>query len=332
MKTALLVLLGLLFAWNGSDAALASQPLGSPLDPWNGEFMSDDQGAVYLRFYLDKFRKSRSSKEITTSVFMAIRNSQTGQTYVMNQAPTDNGSEPVLVWKLPAGNYTVEKLSINENTGLTRNWAPSKKRPKFSIRHLMLSNMGQVRLSPYQKFGLAVTFLSKPNVFENTSSHQSFIAVIDAYKTSLQKTLGGAKVLKQSKENFGSSNEARMAFSTVRQISMIHQVDSSGSQQSRRLMSSTINAQDADLRRCYMDQLDNQSGLKGSVNFKFQIQPSNGSFGALSYSGGSLSNSKAIECLTLALRKMQFPIAKPLSGRLAFQFNYDDNPGRARFP
>ena len=321
---------GLLFGRTG--VAEASQPLSSPLALWNGEYMSADQGAVYLRFYLDKFRKTRSAKEITTSIFMNIRNIQTGQIHVLNQAPTDSGSEPVIIWKLPVGNYSVEKLSINENTGLTRTWVASKKRPKLSVRYLMLSNMGQVRLSPLQKFGLIVSFLSKPNVYENTSSHESFIAVIDAYKTSLQKTLGGSKVLKEAKGNFGTGDEARMAFSTVRQISMILQVDSSGSQQSRRLMSSTINGQDADLRRCYMDQLDNQSGLRGSVNFKFQIQPSSGSFGTLSYSGGSLSNPKTIECLTLALRKMQFPIAKPLSGRLAFKFNYDDNPGRTKFP
>ncbi|RYZ55738.1 MAG: hypothetical protein EOP07_13670 [Proteobacteria bacterium] len=314
-----------------AGTARAAQPLSSPLSPWNGEYMQADQGAVYLRFYLDKFRKTRSSKEITNSVFMNIRNQKTGQIHVLSQGPTDSSAEPILVWKLPSGNYTVEKLSINENTGLTRTWTAQGKRPTFSVRYLLLANMGQVRLSPFGGKGLKVTFLPRPNAFVNTNSHQSFMGVIDAYKGTLQKRLGGSALMKEAKDSFGSGNEARVAFTTTRQISMIHQVDSSGSQKNRRLMSSTISAQDAELRRCYMDQLDVALGIRGSVNFKFQISPSNGSFAALSYSGGSMNSPRAIECLTLSLKKMQFPITQALSGRLAFQFNYDDNPGRAKF-
>ncbi len=294
--------------------------------------MQTEQGAVYGRFYLDKFRKSRRSKEITTSIFMNIRNVKTGDVYVLSQPPTENAAEPVQLWKMPSGSYTVDKLSINENTGLTRTWVPDKKAPVFTIKYLVLSNLGEIRLSPFKKDGLKIDFLSKPNIFVNPSSHQSFMAVVDAYKGNIQKRLGGSQLMKDAKVNFGSRDEARVAFTMNRQISMIHQVNASGTQKGRKLMSATISAQDADLRRCYMDQLDLADGLRGSVNFKFQIAPNNGSFQSLSYSGGTLTNPKAIECLTLALRRMQFPISKPMSGRLAFQFNYDDNPGRAKFP
>jgi len=326
------LLLCVFFTGVMTGLARAAPALNSPLSPWNGEYMQADQGALYARFYLDKFQKSRGARDITTSVFMNLRNSKTGEMFVLSQPPTENSSEPVQVWKIPAGNYTVEKLSINENSGLTRNWVPNGKKPTILIRYLLVSNLGEIRLSPNRRDSLKVIFLAKPNAFVNVSNHQSFMGVVDGYKGTLQKRLGGSKLMDDAKDSFGTNDEARVAFTMNRQISMVHLVDSSGSQKSRKLISSTIQAQDADLRRCYMDQLDIADGLRGSVTFKFQISGNNGSFQTLSYNGGTLSNPKAVECLTLALKRMQFPIAKSLSGRLAFQFNYDDNPGRARFP
>ncbi|MBC7661611.1 MAG: hypothetical protein H7249_18085 [Chitinophagaceae bacterium] len=328
----IVVLFTWLLATMVSGTVFAAPTLSSPLSPWNGEYMQAEQGTVYVRFYLDSFRRTRTSKDITNNVFMNFKNLKTGQLFVLTQEPFESATDAVLIWKIPSGNYSVEKLSINENTGITRNWVPTGKHPVFKIRTMFVSNLGQIHLSPDQTTGLKVTFKSSPNLFNGDSGNQTFMGVMDGYKASLQKKLGGAKLLKQSKDNFGSSSEARAAFTMVRQISMIHQVDSSGTQQSRKLMSATISAQDAELRRCYMDQLDLALGLRGSVNFRFQIAPKSGSFQALSYSGGSLSNQKTIDCLTMALKKLQFPIARPLSGRLAFQFNYDDNPGRAKFP
>lgn len=263
---------------------------------------------------------------------MNIRNTKTGQIYAMSQAPTESDADLLQVWKIPSGIYVVDKLSINENTGITRSWSAGKKRPTFTVKHLHLSNLGKIRLKPFGRTGLNVTFVSGPNIYEHTASHHTFVAVLDAYKNKVQKVLGGEQVAKDAKENFGISGEARAAFSMSRQISMMYQVDSNGTQANRKLLSSTISGQDSELRRCYMDQLDLQLGLRGTVTYNFQIAANNGSFRMLQYNGGSLSSPKTVECLTLALRRLQFPVNKSLVGRLAFEFNYNDNPGRARFP
>jgi hypothetical protein len=312
-------------------SAIAST-LSSPLDPWHGEYMGENEGAIYVRFYLDNFRKTRSIKDITNSVFMNLRNTSSGKLYVLSQAPTESSADVLSIWKIPAGQYSLEKLSINENTGITRSWTSDKWVAKISVKYLHLSNLGQIRISPFGKFGLKVTMLSAPNLFINTASHQTFVAVLDAYRGRVQKTLGGNLVQKGAKDNFSMSGEARTAFTLSRQISMVYQVSSSGTQASRRLLSSTLTAQDAELRRCYMDQLDLQSGLRGTVNFNFKIAANNGSFQSLRYNGGTLASPKGVECLTLALKKLQFPINKALVGQLIFQFNYDDNPGRTKFP
>ncbi|RZA26574.1 MAG: hypothetical protein EOP10_03165 [Proteobacteria bacterium] len=305
--------------------------LSSPLDPWNGEYMGENEGAVYVRFYLDGFRKTRSFKDITNSVFMNLRNTKTGKLYVLSQAPTESTADVLQIWKIPSGQYSVEKLSINENTGITRAWTSAGQSAKAVVKNLHLSNMGMVRLSPFGKFGLKMSVLSAPNTYENTASHQSFVAVVDAYRGRLQKTLGGAQLQKAAKDNFSVSGEARTAFTMSRQISMIYQVNSTGTQGSRQLLSSTLSAQDGELRRCYMDQLDLTLGLRGTVTYNFKIAANNGSFQLLRYNGGTLTSPKAVECLTLALKKLQFPINKALVGQLIFQFNYDDNPGRAKF-
>lgn len=328
----MIALITILFlSFQASLKAAPASNLSSPLGNWNGEYMQADQGAIYGRFYLDHFKKTRSFREITNSVFMNVRNQKTGQVFTLSQAPTEGSSDPVIVWKIPSGSYTVEKLSINENTGITRVWNPSGKRPIFSVKYLHLSNLGFIRLSPYGKFGLRVFFLSGPNVFENPTNHQSFVAVIDGYRSRVQKTLGGLAVQRRAKDNFGSSGEARAAFNTSRQISMMYQVNSNGTQGNRNLLSGTIGGQDSELRRCYMDQLDLQLGLRGTVNFNFQIAAQTGSFRDLKYKGGSLNSPRAVECLTLSLKKLQFPVNKNLAGQINFSFNYDDNPGRAKF-
>lgn len=328
----IVLIFGLVLSFPQSLKAAPAAALSSPLGPWNGEFLQANQGAIYGRFYLDHFQKTRSFRDITNSVFMNVRNQKTGQVFTLSQAPNEGSSDPVQVWKIPAGSYSVEKLSINENTGITRVWSPTGKRPIFTVKYLNLSNLGLIRLSPFGKFGLRVFFLSSPNVFENMTSHHSFVAVLDGYRGRVQKTLGGTQVQKDARENFGVSGEARAAFSTSRQISMIYQVNSTGTQTSRQLLSSTISGQDSELRRCYMDQLDLQLGLRGTVTYNFQITGQSGSFKDLRYNGGTLNSPRAVECLTLALKKLQFPVNKTLVGQLAFQFNYDDNPGRARLP
>lgn len=294
--------------------------------------MQAGQGAIYGRFYLDRFQKTRSFKDITNSIFMNVRNKETGQTFVFSQAPYEGESPPLEIWKIPTGSYSVEKLSINENTGITRSWSTNGKKPTFFVSHLILSNLGLIRLSPSGRFGLRVTFLSGPNVYEHIASHQTFVSVMDGYGRKVQKILGGNQLVKDSRANFGIEGEARAAFSISRQISMTHQVDSTGTETSRRLISSTISGQDAELRRCYMDQLDLQLGLRGSVKYSFQITGRTGGFKWIRYSGGSLNSLRAVECLSLALKKLQFPVNRALSGQLAFVFNYDDNQGRAKFP
>ena len=293
--------------------------------------MQQQQGAMYARFFLDGFLRTRGSKDITTSVFLSIRNLKTGKAYVVTQSAVQSVADSLLIWKIPAGDYLCEKVTVNENTGITREWA-GKTQPTFSIRSYYLSNLGEIHLSPLRNTELTVNFLPKPNTFTSPGGEQTFVGVINGYSARLQTKLGGEKLALAAKDNFGSSSEVRTAFSTTRQISMLYQLNSDGSQKSRTLMAATIGAQDSDLRRCYMDQIELAAGLRGTASFKFQIAANSGSFEALDYSGGTLKNEKVLQCLSLTLKKIQFPVVKTLTGRLVFKFNYDDNPGRPKFP
>lgn len=306
---------------------LGAQGLYSPLEPWNGEYLQNDYGAVYTRIFLDNFPRVKGDQRITASPNINIRNIRTNKRYVISQAETMNSVEPIQVWKIPVGDYVVEKITINDNKGATRTWKPPKV-PKVSIRYLFLSNMGDIRISPFQS-GLKVKFVQQKNLYKNSLGHDSFAGVIDAYSTKVQAKLGGEKTLRSARDDFGSGNEARTAFSMTRTISMVYRVDSSGNQSTRRVFSNTLSAQDSDLRRCYMDELDVMAGLRGTADFQFQLAPSGGTFSQIKYQGGNLQSPKAVQCLTLTLGKMQFPINQRLAGRVTFVFDYKEDMGRS---
>lgn len=303
----------------------AAPSLYSPLEPWNGEYLQENYGALYTRIFLDNF--PRVSKQITANPNVHIRNIQTNKRFVISQTATMSTVEELQIWKIPVGDYVIEKITINDNAGATRTWKPPKV-PRISVRYLFLSNLGDIRVSPYYK-GLKVRFVPSKNLYKNSLGHDSFVGVIDGYSTKVQAKLGGGRILRSAQDEFGSRNEARAAFSMTRTISMIYRVDSTGTQSTRRIFSNTLNAQDSDLRRCYMDELELVPGLRGTADFQFQLAPKGGTFSRIKYRGGDMQSPKTIECLTLTLGKIQFPINQRLAGRVTFVFDYKEDMGRS---
>ncbi len=315
----------LLAAWTLSQ--VGAQNLYSPLELWRGEFLQQNHGAFYLRLKLQDFRGSVRGRNITTNVFIHLIDERQNKRYVLSQAVGD-GNENLQIWKIPYGNYTMQKISLNDNVGRTRQWL-SPGRPHIAVRKLFLSNMGLVTLSPYEKTGLKVRFQSQPNSFRNSFEHQVFIGVIDGYSTKVQAKLGGKEVLTSSQNDFGSQGEARAAFSHQREIEMIYRVNLVNAPQLNTRIAQTFAAQDLDLRRCYMDELDRDGSLRGNASFRFQIAKSDGTMQKISYRGGSLKSQRVVQCLYFNMGKMQFPIAANVVGEINFFFNYQDEMGRA---
>ncbi len=302
-----------------SSLARAQTPY-TPLNPWQGELLQQGYGAFYTKLELKGFKKDARTRNFTANVFLHLYELKLKQHYVLSQ-PVVEESRETSVWKIPAGNYLISKLSFNDNNGQIRSWT-STGRPVIGIRTFFLSNLGLIRLEAQSKTGLRPAFISQPNTYIDQTQHDAFAGVIDAYSLKVQESLGGRSVLVDAGKGFGSKDEMRAAFSQERQIAMYYKVDLATQDYLAAKISNTVGAQDLDLRRCYMDELEKDKKLKGSVIFNFKIAASDGTMRKIFYRGGSIKNPQVIQCLYHALGRMQFPLAKALDGQLTFSFTY----------
>lgn len=305
-----------------------AEDLYTPLEPWNGELLPKDFGGFYVKIRLQGFKKNARGVFISSNVFIHLQEVSQGKKYMLSQPVGMDTTGQQRVWKIPAGNYFVQKLNLTDNVGLTRTWF-SRGKPQIAIRHLILSNLGNLVLAPGQGKTLTALFQPTPDQFVNTFQHDVFAAVMDGYTQKVQKKLGGADLFAKAEDDFSTGNEARAAFSMQRQISMLYKVDLGQEQRYSKSIVGTLASQDLDLRTCYMDQLDRDASLQGQVNFRFQVNKSDGLMQNIKFQNGTLKSKKVVECLFYTLGKMQFPIAKNLQGQLTFYFNFKDEQGRA---
>jgi hypothetical protein len=305
-----------------------TEDLYTPLEAWGGEFLPKDYGGFYVKIRLQGFKKNARGLFITSNVFIHLQEVTTGKKYLVSQPLGTDTTGQQRVWKVPAGQYLIQKLSLNDNVGLTRTWI-SKGKPQIYIKHLLLSNLGNLVLSPGQGRTLTALFQPMPDKFVNNFQHDAFAGVMDGYTQKVQKKLGGTELFAKSADDFSSGNEARAAFSTQRQISMHYKVDLGKDQRYSKSIINTLVSQDLDLRSCYMDQLDRDGSLQGQISFRFRVSSADGAMSNIKYTGGSLNSKKVVECLYFALGKMQFPIARTLDGRVTFYFTFKDEMGRA---
>ena len=293
-----------------------------------GELLPKDYGGFYMKIRLQGFKKNSRGLFITSNVFLHLQEISQGKTYMASQPLGTDTTGQQRIWKIPAGNYLIQRLSLNDNSGLTRTWI-SKGKPQIAIRHLFLSNLGNLVVAPGQGRSLLALFQPAANQFVNTFQHDAFAAVMDGYTQKVQKRLGGTDLIAKSEDDYSTGDEARAAFSTQRQISMHYKVDLGPAQRYSRSISNTLASQDLDLRTCYMDQLDRDGSLQGQISFRFRVNSTDGAMQNIKFSGGSLNSKKVVECLYFTLGKMQFPINKNLDGQLTFYFNSKDEIGRA---
>lgn len=314
--------------------AIASKSLAQngyvPLDPWRGEYLQQGYGAFYTKLKLQGFKKSSRSHNITTNVFLHFHDDKENRRYIVSQSlqEPENG---VQIWKMPVGNYLLSKISMSDASGRLRNWVVNPKAPgksSIGIRYLFLSNMGVINLSPVGNSGLMIRVQGQANAFKNSFRHEAFAGVIDAYSMKVQEKLGGRNLFADASDEFASSDEVRAAFTFQRQITMIYKLDIGKQRRYTRKLVNTIAAEDLDLRRCYMDELEKTSDLKGNVAFNFVIERSTGAMQKIQYRGGNIKNGRLISCLYYTMGKMQFPVAENLAGNIRFYFSFTEEPSR----
>lgn len=303
---------------------LTSPTLGKskylPAKQWSGEYLQANEGSAFIRLQLREFQRSSRGRFITGNVIIQMKNLSNQQSYQLSQSTQSKG-QPQYIWKLPAASYQIEQVNIIDHEGRNRIWqGPSK--TIFKVTGLSLAYFGNWVLKPGDKSKLEVEFSidNEPN-YQHQFPHQTFTYIVHGVTGQRLETLGGDDVVKKSKDNFSTNQEARASFSTIRQISMMYQLNLGRFNKLSPAVVRTLNNQDVELRNCYSDQLDLDESLAGSIRFRFKISKSDGVMDKIAYSGGSLKNEQVVRCLYYKLGQMQFPISTKLQGQITFQFS-----------
>jgi len=290
-----------------------------PASQWTGEYLQTNESAAFIRLQLQDFQRSSRGRFITGNVIIQLKNMSNQQSYQLSQSTQSQG-QPQFIWKLPQAIYKVEQVSLIDHEGRNRIWlGPSQ--VSFRADALNLSYFGSWVLKPGEGNQLIVEFkIDEPN-YQHQFPHQTFAFVIHGISGQKLQELGGNALIQQSKDNFSTNREARATFSTVRQISMVYQLNLGRFHQQSQNMIRTLNNQDLELRTCYSDQLELDESLTGSVRFRFLISKTDGVMDRIVYKGGSLKNENVARCLYYKLGQMQFPISTKLQGQITFQFS-----------
>lgn len=249
-----------------------------------------------------------------------VRNQSNRQSYRFSQSYQTSG-QPKDIWKLPQGNYQIEQIDLIDHEGRNRKWQGLSKQ-SFLVKAQNLAHFGQWLIHPLGTKALKFSIkLAADDDFKNPYQHESFAYLFKAWDSKLIKTLGGEKVLKKSKDNFSSQTEARAAFTTTRQISMLYQLSLGSNRRYARAMISSLNSKDVELRECFSSAAELNDSLQGQVEYQFQINGQNGVMEQIKLSRSSLKEKKVERCLYNRLGQISFPISQNLSGKITFQFD-----------
>lgn len=304
--------------WLLVTTCLWGASLPTQLSPWKGEYLRANQGAITLQILLEKFARNDALRGQQADVQVIIRDRISGQRYLI-LAPTVNQRDfENIIWKAPVGGYRLESLTRYEQ-GRKQVWYGSGQE-RFTVRGMMVSNMGLLRVRPRGQNYLQVQFSAfKPQLLAAAQSGV-FGGMQEAFSGRSQESWKGGMKAATQRNNFGRVDEMRAVITQSRSVSMVYKMDLRQHARYNRAVLPVLQGHDARLRSCYTDRLEDNERLGGTVSFRFILAKHNGTVRKLRYTGGTLKDGKMIKCLYYELAQLHFPVRAPVDGRLTFQF------------
>jgi hypothetical protein len=289
------------------------------LNLWQGEYFQAKEGAFYF-----VIGSHAASIDPASQVSVTLINRVNRSTYVLSQKVDVRAERAMPIWKAPSGKYSIEAITLVDRLGKKRMGRISG-RNSFVIKRFTLSNLGTWHFTVAPTGEISGTINPTPNIYKEAGSKQdsSLSAVIGGFDGLVQEVLGGSKVFKKAKQNFGTTDEMRASYTIRRQIAMYHSLNLFQHNYYAREISDTLNAYDAQLRECYTDALDESGDLRGTVQFKFLLSKKTGSMARITHGGGSLTNPKMVKCLYDQLAGASFAAKANMIGELIFTFDFN---------
>jgi hypothetical protein len=301
----------------GTPSRAAPQLLA--VKEWRGEYFKKKEGAVFVKTLATGF-PAGSTGNFQVTLFNIIQQ----RLYTFSSSQIQADAYPREIWKLPSGKYRVERIEFTDGAGQKRVWIPSaEQKIALLVPRVMLANFGVWIMSPAGPSGMIAKFSQSPNTYkENGQAKDSSVAaVVNAHTGTIQRVIGGKKVLEGADNEYSDETTLRATTTFTRQISMFYKVNLFKHNVYSKDVSGALAAFDLNLRTCYTNALNRNSSLRGDVVLQVLVSSKTGTIRQARKSAGTLSDGQVVDCLTAELTQIPMPIQENMIGELTFTFD-----------
>lgn len=306
----------ILFLLSHVDVLRANNALA--VKEWNGEYFKEREGGVYVKTVLADF-----PTVVTSNVQITLFGIIQQRRFTFSNAQVDRSAAPRDIWKVPSGKYKIERIEIVDHAGTKRSWVANSSDVKtIIVPRIMLSNLGLWTIRPAGAQGLSVKFEMTENTYteKNPAKDSSVAAVVNGFTGSIQKVLGGKKVIEGADRGYSDDKTLRATASFTRQIAMFYRVDLYKHNKYSKDVTSALAAFDAKIRECYIRALSANATLKGDLVFQIIASAKTGTIRQARKSKGSISDGAMSDCIIDELQQIPMPIQENMLGELTFMF------------
>ena len=293
---------------------------------WQGEYFDQSMGGIWFHLYFKGMGPISHQK-----ANIIITNLITKKSYLITQAHSDMKKSPSNIWKIPQGKYFIKKITLIDSKGQEREWRNKKRRRKFVVKKLHLSNLGawlltpKITKNPKKPLKIKVKFYNIPNKYkESSKGDSSVVAVINGFTALTQRVIGGESLKEKEKKLYTDDSELRASYKTTQTISMYYALDLMRHNRLANQVVPILNHNDPNIRSCYTDRLYEDPELSGTIEYKFIISSVSKSIVRLKPTGGTIRSSKMIECIYYQLKGLDFPVTDTMGGSITFTFKTVD--------
>ncbi len=290
---------------------------------WRGALFQPKEGGLFLDVNLEGFRTATQEDYNPETVQITISNLIDRQNYLITYVKrTDLASALTTNWRLPAAKYLVSRIVVIDYFGVRREKVYSQERKSFIVTRQCLSNLGLWTIGPEGAKGLKVKYnMVQSSYREDAPKRESSVAaVINGFTGVIQEVFSGKKIMTAAAKGYNDADNMRVTLSTTRHISMTFRLNLFQHNYFAKAIGANLNVYDSNLRQCYTDALERVASLAGNVDFSIILSKNTGNIRKITHKGGSIRDSRVVECLMFNLQSIQFPLKDNMVGELSFEF------------
>lgn len=285
-----------------------------PLNLWQGEYFTKNQGAFYFKYAL-----TGSLSEIY-DIRVRIVHTASGRKYTFRQVADEVRGSPSEIWKIPAGRYRLRSIRVVEIMGKRRSWYPHRTKPiVFQVRGQHISNLGIWVIRPHKRGRLLVKIHRTRDQYQDRPLNgvTAVAGVISGFTGRLQSRIGGQAVSRGARHDYQHRDEARLVLKHRINTRMSYRINLFKNNRFSRRLAGVLQDNEELMRGCFLNRNTGSTG--GYARFRLSLSPKTKGVRRIRTVAGSLPRAVS-RCLSFQLRGMTFPVLRPMQGSITYHF------------